>query len=142
MWAGTGEHQYHIPMPWLEQQTTVAKEKGAALWHWVTADPYGNFIIKDIRVAEYNHISTQSQVISRTLYPGAYGGPAANCSRATSTQPSAKLGIAKLDWWLIERGSSSLTSANRTPCPTTRRLDWCKRKWCQAQQLSNVAEQH
>jgi hypothetical protein len=61
MWAGTREHQYHIPMPWLEQQTTVAKEKGAALWHWVTADPYGNFIIKDIRVAEYNHISTQSQ---------------------------------------------------------------------------------
>ncbi|CAL1132557.1 unnamed protein product, partial [Cladocopium goreaui] len=25
------------------------EEKGAALWHWVTADPYGNFIIKDIR---------------------------------------------------------------------------------------------
>ena len=69
----------------------IAKEKGAALWHWVTADLYGNFIIKDIRVAEYNHISTQSQVTSRTLYPGAYGGPAANCSRATSTQPSLSL---------------------------------------------------
>ena len=111
----------------------IAKEKGAALWHWVTAGPYGNFIIKDIKVTEYNHISTQSQVIRRTLYPGAHGGPAANCSRATSTQPSAKLGIAKLDWWLIERGSSSLTSAARTPCPTTRRRDWCKRKWREAQ---------
>ena len=49
-------------------------------------------------------------------------------------QPSAKLGTAKLDWWLIGRGSSWLTSATCTPCPTTRRLDWCKRKWCEAQQ--------
>ena len=48
----------------------IAKEKGAALWHWVTADPYGNFIIKDIRVAECNHISTQSQVISCMLSTG------------------------------------------------------------------------
>ena len=48
----------------------IAKEKGAALWHWVTADPYGDFIIKDIRVAECNHISTQSQVISCMLSTG------------------------------------------------------------------------
>ena len=41
----------------------------------------------------------------------------------------------KIDWRLIECGSSSLTSATRTPCTTTRRLDWCKRKRCQAQQL-------
>ena len=27
----------------------IAKEKGAALWHGVTADPYGNCSIKDIK---------------------------------------------------------------------------------------------
>ena len=51
-----------------ETNDRIAKEKGAALWHWVTADPYGNFIIKDIKVTEYNHISTQSHILYIRIY--------------------------------------------------------------------------
>ena len=36
--------------------------------------------------------------------------------------------------WSCEQLLSSLTSASCTPCPTTRRLHWCKRKRCKAQQ--------
>ena len=36
--------------------------------------------------------------------------------------------------WSHSKALSPLSSASRSSCPTTRPLDWCKRKWCEAQQ--------
>ena len=66
MWAGTGVHQYHTRCLGSSNKGLHSKGKGRCALALGDCGSLGNLIIKDINVAERNHISTQPHISRET----------------------------------------------------------------------------